>query len=324
MNKDKNLNNYESNDCRSNYRKLCNGIPLFIKSTILITLLLYILNILFSSISQYLSNVPYITIYNYQIWRVFTTSLITTKIVNIIFAILFWVKYASNLEAAIGTIKYCLIFIMNSILIQIIYTLLFFIISLFIKDEKLLSYKINNKGQVNNCGIWPYIICEITLLSLSNPNYPIKFLFFPEFSTKFYPIIAFIFFGIFNTLWTDLEVLCGVVYAFLYHFIIKKKLKISNNLVRRIENISCINCFKNFGGFISVNANKYSSPGMTDNPSQRVVRDVVVNQNTKGFVPFTNESNATGDSARVTNGENPKNDNSERTSKAETLDVKIQ
>ena len=62
---------------------------------------------------------------------------------------------------------------------------------------------------------------------------------------------------------------------------------------------------------------------MTDNPSPRV-RDVVVNQNTKGFVPFTNESNATGDSTRVVDGENPKNDNSERTSKAETLDVKIQ
>ena len=324
MNKDKNLNNYESNDCRSNYRKLCNGIPLFIKAIILITLLLYILNFLFSSISLYLSNVPYNTIYNYQIWRLFTTSIITTRIINIIFAILFWVKHASNLEAAIGTIKYSLIFIMNSILIQIIYTLLFFIISIIIKDEKFLSLKINNKDQVDNCGIWPYIICEITLLSLSNPNYPIKFLFFPEFSTKFYPIIVFIFFGIFNILSTDLEVLCGIVYAFLYHFIIKKKLKISNNLVRRIENIACVNCFKNFGGFISVNRNKYSSPGMTDNPSQRVVRDVVVNQNTKGFVPFTNESNATGDSTRVVNGENPKNDNSERTSKAETLDVKIQ
>ena len=223
MNKDKNLNNYESNDCRSNYRKLCNGIPLFIKAIILITLLLYILNILFSSISLYLSNVPYNTIYNYQIWRLFTTSLITTRIVNIIFAIIFWVKYASNLEAAIGTIKYSLIFIMNSILIQIIYTLLFFIISLIIKNEKILSFKINNKDQVDNCGIWPYIICEITLLSLSNPNYPIKFLFFPEFSTKFYPIIVFIFFGIFNNLSTDLEVLCGIVYAFLYHFIIKKK-----------------------------------------------------------------------------------------------------
>ena len=164
MNRDKNLNNFESNDCRSNYRKLYNGIPLFIKVIILITLLLYILNILFSSISLYLSNVPYNTIYNYQIWRLFTTSLITTRIVNIIFAIIFWVKYASNLEAAIGTIKYSLIFIMNSILIQIIYTLLFFIISLIIKNEKILSLKINNKDQVDNCGIWPYIICEIIIL----------------------------------------------------------------------------------------------------------------------------------------------------------------
>ena len=211
---------------------------------------------------------------------------------------------------------------MNSTIIQIFYTILIWIISLIIKNKKLLSSKLNNNGKVQNSGIWPYIACELTLLSLSNPNYPIKFLFFLELKTKYYPIIVFVLFTIVNSLTIDLEILCGIIYAFLYHFVIKKKLKISNNLVRKIENFGCINCFKNFGGFISVNKDKFST-GISSSMSQRV-RNVVVNNNNnmKGFTPFTGESNIPENSGRAVSGEIQKNSSSERTSN-ETLDVKI-
>lgn len=316
-----NSTKFSDNDCKSNCKRLSDGFTLFVKFIIIISFILYILNIFFSSISLYLSNIPNETIYNYQIWRLFSSSLITTNIINIIFSILFWVKYASNLESVIGTIKYLLIFIMNSTIIQIFYTILIWIISLIIKNKKLLSSKLNNNGKVQNSGIWPYIACELTLLSLSNPNYPIKFLFFIELKTKYYPIIVFVLFTIVNSLTIDLEILCGIIYAFLYHFVIKKKLKISNNLVRKIENFGCINCFKNFGGFISVKKDKFST-GISSSMSQRVRNVVVNNNNMKGFTPFTGESNIPENSGRAVSGEIQKNSSSERTSN-ETLDVKI-
>ena len=311
----------ENNDCKSFCQKLCIGIPLFVKLLILITILFYVLNLLFSSLSFYVSNIPYYTIKKYQIWRLFSTSLMTTSIINVIFAILFWIKHASNLEDIMGTIIYLIIFIMNSTIIQIIFSFLFLIISLIIKNEDLLKSKINSKGKVTNAGIWPYIICELTLLSLSNPNHPIKFLFFPEFKAKYYPILVFIFFCIPNNLSTDFEILSGIIYAFIYHFVIKKKLKFSNSLILKIENLACIKCFKILGGFVSVNKNnKYSS---NNNQLGRRAREVIVNQNMKGFVAFQGERSIPGDSLReIKSDQNIPTQNQKEQN--ETLDVKIQ
>ena len=314
----KNIDN-DNNDCKINCQKLYTGIPLFIKMILLITVILYIINIKFSNISFYLSNIPYYTIYKYQLWRIFSTSLMTTNIINIILSILFWVKHASNLEDIMGTIIYLIIVIMNSTIIHLISTFSLFIISIIIKKKEILKAKINDKGTVNNSGLWPYIICELTLLSLSNPYHPIKFLFFPEFQAKFYPIIVLALFCILNNIWIDFEVLSGIIYAFIYHFLIKKKLKISKIFVRKIENLGCVKCFKIFGGFVSVNKNKYSSKDTI-----RRERKVIVNQsNMKGFVPLREESVIKGESARDIN-DAQKNQNNIQKSQNETLDVKIQ
>ena len=310
----------ESNDCKSNCEKLCIGIPLFVKILILITIIFYLLDLGFPSTSFYMSNIPYYTAKKYQIWRLFSTSLMTTSIINIIFAILFWIKHASNLEDILGTIIYCIIFVMNSTIIQILYTFLIFIISLIIKSDDILKSKIISKGKVTNSGIWPYIICELTLLSLSNPNHPIKFLFFPEFKAKYYPLLVLVAFCIPNSLSIDLEILCGIIYAFMYHFIIKKKLKFSNVFIRKIENLAFVKCFKILGGFVSVNKNKYSS-----NTSKlgRRAREVIVSQNMKGFVTFKGEGNIPGEIIREMKSEQNISKRSEKT-QGESLDVKIQ
>ena len=102
---------------------------------------------------------------------------------------------------------------------------------------------------MTNSGIWPYIISELTLLSLSNPNQIIKLFFFPDIKAKFYPIIVFIIFALLNNLIIDLEVFCGILYSFLYHFIIKNKLKISKKYIKNLENSKCVKCFSKCGGF---------------------------------------------------------------------------
>ena len=217
-----------------------------------------------------------------------------------------------------GTIIYLIIIIINSTIIHIISTFSFFIISIIIKKKEILKAKIIDKGKVNNSGLWPYIICELTLLSLSNPYHTIKFLFFPEFHAKFYPIIVLVIFCVINNIWIDFEVLSGIIYAFIYHFLIKKKLKISKIFVRKIENLGCIKCFKIFGGFVSVNKNKYSS----NDKINRRERQVIVNQsNVKGFVPLKEESVIKGESSRdINDGQN--NTNIQK-SQNETMDVKI-
>jgi hypothetical protein len=200
-----------------------------------------------------------------------------TGIINIALSLVLWIKLGAILEDSTGTILYLFIFIINSTLIQIIYTILIFVISLIIKNKNILLLKLdnNNNNIVTNSGIWPYIISELTLLSLSNPNQIIKLFFFPDIKAKFYPIIVFIIFALLNNLIIDLEVFCGILYSFLYQFFIKSKLNFSKKCIKNLEDSKCIKCFSKCGGFISIRDKKFSD--------YRTERNVVVNSNLRDY-----------------------------------------
>lgn len=269
------INNINNIPNKSYCARLCEVIPLFIKLIVLITITLYIINRFAFNLSLYISNIPFYTIYKYQIWRLFSTSLMNTGIINIALSLVLWIKLGAILEDSTGTILYLFIFIINSTLIQIIYTILIFVISLIIKNKNILLLKLDNNNIVTNSGIWPYIISELTLLSLSNPNQIIKLFFFPDIKAKFYPIIVFIIFALLNNLIIDLEVFCGILYSFLYHFFIKSKLNFSKKCIKNLEDSKCIKCFSKCGGFISIRDKKFSD--------YRTERNVVVNSNLRDY-----------------------------------------
>ena len=269
------INNINNIPNKSYCARLCEVIPLFIKLIVLITITLYIINRFAFNLSLYISNIPFYTIYKYQIWRLFSTSLMNTGIINIALSLVLWIKLGAILEDSTGTILYLFIFIINSTLIQIIYTILIFVISLIIKNKNILLLKLDNNYIVTNSGIWPYIISELTLLSLSNPNQIIKLFFFPDIKAKFYPIIVFIIFALLNNLIIDLEVFCGILYSFLYHFFIKSKLNFSKKCIKNLEDSKCIKCFSKCGGFISIRDKKFSD--------YRAERSVVVNNNLRDY-----------------------------------------
>ena len=269
------INNINNIPNKSYCARLCEVIPLFIKLIVLITITLYLINRFAFNLSLYISNIPFYTIYKYQIWRLFSTSLMNTGIINIALSLVLWIKLGAILEDSTGTILYLFIFMINSTLIQIIYTILIFVISLIIKNKNILLLKLDNNNIVTNSGIWPYIISELTLLSLSNPNQIIKLFFFPDIKAKFYPIIVFIIFALLNNLIIDLEVFCGILYSFLYHFCIKSKLNFSKKCIKNLEDSKCIKCFSKCGGFISIRDKKFSD--------YRTERNVVVNSNLRDY-----------------------------------------
>ena len=243
-----------------------------------------------------------------------------TGIINILLSLVLWIKFGTILENSIGTILYLFIFIINSSLIQIIYTTIISIISLIIGNKNILKLKIDNNNVVNNSGIWPYIICELTLLSLSNPNEIIKLFFFPELRARFYPLIVFVIFSLVNNLIIDLEVFCGILYAFIYHFLIKNKLKISKTFIKKIENTKFIKCFIKCGGFISIKENRFSN---SDNKRQRAV---VINNNITNFSQFTSDTNINTKEIDTMDNSTVDKNIMEQNKKAlnETLDIKIQ
>ena len=318
MNNNIYINNINKKQNKSSCSKLCEVVPLFIKTLILITTALYIINIFAFNISLYISNIPFYTINKYQIWRIFSTSLMNTGIINIILSLVLWVKFGAILENTIGTILYLFIFIINSSFIQIIYSALISIISLIIGNKHILKLKIDNNNIVINSGIWPYIICELTLLSLSNPNEIIKLFFFPELKARFYPIIVFVIFSLLNNLIIDLEVFCGILYAFIYHFLIKNKLKISKTFIKKIENTKFIKCFIKCGGFISIKENKFSSS------KSKKQRTVVINNNFHNYTQFTSDTNINVKEIDTTTSENKNISEQNKKSMNDTLEIKEQ
>ena len=244
----------------SQLRQIWEKAPLFIKFFLITTFSLYILNVIFTCVPLALSNIPLYTVYHFHIYRLISTVFMTTSIFQIILGLLCWIKSASSLEFSLGTVKYVFIFITNSFFIQILYCFLSFIFSLFISSPDFLSGKIQNDG-IKNSSLWGTIMCEMTLLCMSNPESPTTLLFFPcKVKAKAYPLLLFILNTIFNFFRVDLEVICGFIYGILYYFILRNYLLISDTFVVKIEELRCMKWIVNSKGFVGINRVNNSIP----------------------------------------------------------------
>ena len=235
-------------DLKIKLSKIWYNIPLFIKCYFIITIVLYILNLKLTFISYFFINVPSYTILKFQIWRLITSVFITTNIFQIILAFFVWVKYASLLETSLGTIKYTLIFLLNTFCIQVFNIVIYSFFSLL--NHKTFNSEIKSK---KNSGLWGIVMCEMTLLCVSNPESPMKLLLIPyTVKAKIYPIILVLMFILVNYLEIDVEIISGVIYGFIYFYYLKTKLQISDTFVQKLEVNPALKWIGNFKGFISV------------------------------------------------------------------------
>jgi len=235
-------------DLKIKLSKIWYNIPLFIKCYFIITIVLYILNLKLTFISYFFINVPSYTILKFQIWRLITSVFITTNIFQIILAFMVWVKYASLLETSLGTIKYTLIFLLNTLCIQVFNIVIYSFFSLL--NHKTFNSEIKSK---KNSGLWGIVMCEMTLLCVSNPESPMKLLLIPyTVKAKIYPIILVLMFILVNYLEIDVEIISGVIYGFIYFYYLKTKLQISDTFVQKLEVNPALKWLINFKGFISV------------------------------------------------------------------------
>ncbi len=255
-------------------KKLWNIVPLFIKLMSLSTLALCILNLFFSSISYSLSNIPYYTIFQIHLWRLVSSVLMTTNIINVILGLIFWTREGSSIETRLGTMKYIIIFLRNTILIEILYSLIIYLVSIILKNKEFSLNKINKKGYTRNSGFWPVIMCEVTLLCICNPNTRVKFLSIPwEFSAKYYPIIWLAVFCSFNNYHNDIEVFTGFLFAFIYQYGLRYYLSIPDKFIEKMENNCCCRWMLKITGFVSVShiTNKF----MDEKLNQRMTGQIL-------------------------------------------------
>jgi membrane associated rhomboid family serine protease len=240
-------------DCRNGINSIIDNMPFFIKIVVFSTLIFFIINLFTPYPAFYLVDIPYFTIFHLQIWRLFTTAFITTGLISIVFSLFFWYRHAVKLERDKGTVKYMLTFFMNCFFIQLMYCLLMIIISLVIQNSMMMKMKLT-MGGVRNQGLWPILMCELTLMCLSNPEANMRFFFFPcVIKAKYYPLVLFAIFTLLSNFQIDFEILCGIVFGFLNHYYLKDKIEINNVFALKVENSFLCHWMINKKGFISIN-----------------------------------------------------------------------
>ena len=247
MNSDFNSNTKSNQGALSQIIELISNIPFFVRLVIITNVILIIANIFFPHVSFYLSNIPVLTIKQYQLWRLITTSFITTNLINMILGFIVWTKDAISLEKTLGTIRYIFIFILNSIFINLISCFLAFLFSS--ENFQILHYTYVHK--VNNSGIWPIIICETTLLCLNNPDSKIKLLFVPSpVRAKYYPFIIIILLTLINNFRINFGIVSGFFYGIIYYFLLQNKFSISEGVTRKLEKSCLFRCLIGLNGFM--------------------------------------------------------------------------
>ena len=247
MNSDFNSNTKSNQGALSQIIELISNIPFFVRLVIITNVILIIANIFFPHVSFYLSNIPALTIKQYQLWRLITTSFITTNLINMILGFIVWTKDAISLEKTLGTIRYIFIFILNSIFINLISCFLAFLFES--ENFQILHYSYVHK--VNNSGIWPIIICETTLLCLNNPDSKIKLLFVPSpVRAKYYPFIIIILLTLINNFRINFGIVSGFFYGIIYYFLLQNKFSISEGVTRKLEKSCLFRCLIGLNGFM--------------------------------------------------------------------------
>ena len=284
-------------DWRDGLNSIIDSMPFFIRIVVFSTLIFFIINLFTPYIAFYLADIPYFTIFRLQLWRLFTTPFITTGLISIVFSLLFWFRHAVKLEQEKGTVKYMLNFFMNSFFIQIMYCLLMLIISLIIQNQIMLRMKLTMRG-VRNEGLWPILMCDLTLVCLSNPEANMRFFFFPcNIKAKYYPLFLFGVFTLLSNFNIDFEILCGIAFGFLYHYYLNRKIQISNAFALKVENSFLCKWMRSKKGFISIN-----SPGLSDVPIN--LANVTNTPPPQNFSAFKGKGIAVGTSDITTTREN--------------------
>lgn len=250
--------NSQNNDQQESFgdkiKKFWSNIPLVVKSIISLTLFFYILSWI-TSFVKYLMNFPQMTIFDFHLWSVFTSVVVTPSILNVVFAFIAWVPDAIKIETQVGSVRYFMNFMINSTIIQILYLIFALLFWLIFNIEYFL--------QMPSAGLWPLIMSEITILCNANPDSEVRFFLCPfPVKSKYYPWALLAFFAVLNFGRIQFDLFCGVGYGYLFSLWLKNYLLFSNESIESWESSIVFKCCRLSSSFVPV-ANSIANQGFS-------------------------------------------------------------
>lgn len=303
-------NQFSMNSISDKLKSLWNSFPFMVKSIISATLIFYLMSwfSFMAPVLKVIINITYTTIFNFYIWTIFTTFLVTPSLLNIIFAFMSWVPGAMILERETGSTRFIMNLITRSAIIQVIYLAVSLFLALLFGKGAL---------QLPSTGLWPLIMGDITINCQSNPDRDYMFFFVPfPIKGKYYPWVIIAFFTILNFN-LQFDLVCGVIFGYLYAYKLKDYIEYQNETVLRAENSTIFSCMVNSESYIkfqNISGGGYSFGNSSnrfnnDNENNTTTNNSNTNQNTYESKNTSSKPTTAFQGKGVAIGGNEKNNN---------------
>ena len=206
------------------YNRWSDSTPYVTRTSIIGIVVVYILSWFFT-LDRILANIPYYTIFYFEVYRLILSPLVGNSILNVIIIMLFYPTMAARMENSVGSTNFIVLLGMISILTNI----------LFVAVCVLLDVTGYPGAILWPCmGFWDIIFGLITIECLALPDLPRQLMFIPvNIPSKYFPLVVYAFFAIFNGPSMDfaLSMVVGAAYSKGY----LDRLKLSAGYVDNME-----------------------------------------------------------------------------------------
>ena len=233
----------------SSYNSWAAGVPFVTRSTLVSISVIGILSLFGLDFSDYLANVPYFTLYRFEIYRILTSVFMNNSIISVIFMWLFFPAMGARMEQQQGSATFGWLLYASAIAINLAFVAICFVGSMFYGGVILAECS----------GFWSVLFTLITLDCLAMPDQPRRLLCIPvDIPGPYFPLALFAFFSFFGGFRLDLAL--GIAVGFGYKEGYLEKLKPADGYLRRTrgqEGSILYNAARNYDGYIFVQNASY-------------------------------------------------------------------
>eukprot|EP01017_Pseudomicrothorax_dubius_P027059 TRINITY_DN3075_c0_g2_i1.p1 TRINITY_DN3075_c0_g2~~TRINITY_DN3075_c0_g2_i1.p1 ORF type:complete len:366 (-),score=64.94 TRINITY_DN3075_c0_g2_i1:886-1983(-) len=171
-----------------------------------------------------LANFPGSTILSIQLWRLLTAPFANLSLISLVFGLLVYLPDAAQREREVGTVLFAIDFLYLTVQIQLLFTIVGFILGLIFSTSSISSYN-----------LWPLFLAAVVKLCLGNPEQKVRILILPiTVKARYYPFGLLIFFCVFSG-GIQLDLIVAGLVGYLHHRNLLPQLSITKEFVQRIE-----------------------------------------------------------------------------------------
>jgi membrane associated rhomboid family serine protease len=202
------------------YENFMQSTPLVTRSILSIQVASYIFS-WFVNPHYALANIPQFTLFQYEIYRVFTSPLVNTSLFSLVFSFLSFLQHGKRLEHSMGSTAFAWLCLTIGGLTNVAFLSLS--LALYLLSGQDTAYMFSAAS-----GIWLILFGIIAIECIQAPRTALRRLLFFEVPVLYYPFAIYAFFALLSASMSFPFLLSiGVGYAYGYGFLDKTKLSTS-------------------------------------------------------------------------------------------------